>query len=148
MRLDEEQVEQRREKAERAYHAIAEENSRLRDELAAMANSKSKWIKANIFDREAWQKDRSELRKLRAELVLVIEDRARFPDKPDMIGNMISAHYMNLKSKAQACEETALSHMARSQKYAGALREIEQLPEHRRRGLFLAHCIARKALGI
>lgn len=47
----------------------------------------------------------AELTRLRAEHAIAIEDRARFPDRPDMIGNMITAHYGNLKAKAETAEE-------------------------------------------
>lgn len=46
-----------------------------------------------------------EITLLRAQLATALEDRARFPDKPDMIGNMIGAHYGNLKAKAENAEE-------------------------------------------
>jgi len=49
----------------------------------------------------------AELTRLRADLAIAIEDRARFPDRPDMIGSMIGAHYGNLKAKAEAAEEHA-----------------------------------------
>lgn len=55
---------------------------------------------------ESWNR-RPDVDELRAQLATVLEDRARFPDKPDMIGNMISAHYGNLKAKAEAAEEHA-----------------------------------------
>lgn len=35
----------------------------------------------------------------------LIEDRVRFPDRPDDIGQMISAHIENLKAAAKAHEE-------------------------------------------
>lgn len=47
----------------------------------------------------------AELTRLRGDLAVAIEDRARFPDRPDMIGNMINAHYGNLKVKAETAEE-------------------------------------------
>ena len=46
----------------------------------------------------------AELARLRAENARLIEDRARFPDRPDDIGNMIGAHIGNLKAKADATE--------------------------------------------
>lgn len=48
-----------------------------------------------------------QLAALREELAKVIEDRARFPDRPDFIGNMISAHIGNLKAKAESAERYA-----------------------------------------
>lgn len=47
------------------------------------------------------------LSEIEAEIAAVLEDRARFPDRPDGIGNMITAHYGNLKAKAEAAEEHA-----------------------------------------
>lgn len=57
--------------------------------------------------KEIVEEARDEITRLRAQLDTVLEDRARFPDKPDMIGNMIGAHYGNLKAKAEAAEEHA-----------------------------------------
>lgn len=42
---------------------------------------------------------------LTAQLARLIEDRARFPDRPDDIGCMIAAHIENLKSAAARHEE-------------------------------------------
>jgi chromosome segregation ATPase len=42
--------------------------------------------------------------RLRAENARLIEDRARFPDRPDDVGRMIGAHVENLKAKAAAAE--------------------------------------------
>jgi len=53
---------------------------------------------------ESWNR-RPDVEDLRAQLALVLEDRARFPDRPDAIGSMINAHYGNLKAKAEAAEE-------------------------------------------
>jgi hypothetical protein len=46
----------------------------------------------------------AELDRLRAENARLIEDRARFPDRPDDVGCMIGAHIGNLKAKAAAAE--------------------------------------------
>ncbi|WP_225773232.1 hypothetical protein [Pseudomonas sp. Marseille-Q5115] len=43
---------------------------------------------------------------LRAEVERLIEDRARFPDKPDDIGVMIGAHIANLKKRAESAEDS------------------------------------------
>ncbi|AUZ95472.1 hypothetical protein PP899_gp44 [Agrobacterium phage Atu_ph08] len=53
---------------------------------------------------ESWNR-RPDVDELRAQLAIVLEDRARFPDKPDTIGTMINAHYGNLKAKAETAEE-------------------------------------------
>lgn len=47
----------------------------------------------------------SEIDRLRAENTRLIEDRARFPDRPDDIGRMIGAHFENLKGVARDNEE-------------------------------------------
>lgn len=57
--------------------------------------------------KEIVEEARDEITLLRTQLAIVLEDRARFPDKPDMIGSMIGAHYGNLKAKAEAAEEHA-----------------------------------------
>lgn len=49
----------------------------------------------------------SELAALREELAKVIEDRARFPDRPDFIGHMIGSHIGNLKAQAVSAETYA-----------------------------------------
>ena len=46
-----------------------------------------------------------EVEELRADKARLIEDRARFPDRPDDIGAMIGAHYNNLKATAKANED-------------------------------------------
>jgi hypothetical protein len=66
-------------------------------------------IGGNVHDGEVFmvradEHDR-ELAALREELAKVIEDRARFPDRPDFIGNMISAHIGNLKARAVSAEK-------------------------------------------
>lgn len=42
---------------------------------------------------------------LQAENARLIEDRARFPDRPDDIGRMVGAHINNLKAAAKSHEE-------------------------------------------
>lgn len=42
-----------------------------------------------------------------AELSAIIEDRARFPDRPDVIGRMIEANIGNLKACKQSAEDHA-----------------------------------------
>lgn len=46
-----------------------------------------------------------EVEELRAANARLIEDRARFPDRPDDIGAMIGARYNNLKATAKANED-------------------------------------------
>jgi len=47
----------------------------------------------------------SEIDRLRAENARLIEDRARFPDRPDDIGRIIGAHFDNLKGMAESNAE-------------------------------------------
>ena len=47
----------------------------------------------------------AEVVRLRAENIRLIEDRARFPDRPDDIGRIIGAHVENLKAAAAHNEE-------------------------------------------
>lgn len=63
--------------------------------------------------------------RLTAENITLIEDRARFPNKPDVVGQMIAAHYGNLKAKADQYEKAWRSECIRSgalQAECGALR--------------------------
>jgi chromosome segregation ATPase len=64
-------------------------------------------IAKGLGDLDASQGREAELRE---ELAKVIEDRARFPDRPDFIGNMISAHIGNLKAKAESAEKYSRSY--------------------------------------
>lgn len=51
--------------------------------------------------------DPGEVERLRAENIRLIEDRARFPDRPDDIGCMITCHIGNLKNQAKSAEDYA-----------------------------------------
>lgn len=46
-----------------------------------------------------------EVEELRADKARLVEDRARFPDRPDDIGRMLTAHYGSLKATAKANED-------------------------------------------
>ncbi|MFO3720565.1 hypothetical protein [Pseudomonas sp. HLMP] len=48
-----------------------------------------------------------EVERLRAENIRLIEDRARFPDRPDDIGRMITCHIGNLKNQTKSAEDYA-----------------------------------------
>ena len=64
--------------------------------------------------------------RLRAENIQLIEDRARFPDKPDFIGHMIAAHIGNLRAGKEQGQKYAASYrlrMARAEETADALRQ-------------------------
>lgn len=51
--------------------------------------------------------DSGEVERLRAENIRLIEDRARFPDRPDDIGRMITCHIGNLKNQVKSSEDYA-----------------------------------------
>ncbi|EMF9966156.1 hypothetical protein [Pseudomonas aeruginosa] len=53
----------------------------------------------------------AEAKALREEVVRLLEDRARFPDKPDDIGRMIGAHIENLKHVAEESRRMCLKAM-------------------------------------
>ncbi|HCC4868751.1 TPA: hypothetical protein M5N95_004654 [Pseudomonas aeruginosa] len=53
----------------------------------------------------------AEAQALREEVVRILEDRARFPDKPDGIGQMIGAHIENLKHVADESRRMCLKAM-------------------------------------
>ncbi|MEZ1836192.1 hypothetical protein, partial [Pseudomonas aeruginosa] len=53
----------------------------------------------------------AEAQALREEVARLLEDRARFPDKPDDIGRMIGAHIENLKHVADESRRMCLKAM-------------------------------------
>ena len=65
-----------------------------------------------------------EIERLKRELAEALEDRARFPDKPDGVGRMIEAHIGNLKAGKEAAEEHA---KAAYSKLLAASAEIKRL---------------------
>lgn len=65
-----------------------------------------------------------EIERLQRELAEALEDRARFPDKPDGVGRMIEAHIGNLKAGKEAAEEHA---KAAYSKLLAASAEIKRL---------------------
>ena len=75
----------------------------------------------------------AECERLRVENIQLIEDRARFPDKPDFIGNMIAAHFGNLRAGQQQALEFAAKHRLRMEraeaqrdKLAKVLEDVER----------------------
>ena len=74
------------------------------------------WVKYSSY--EALQ---AEYEKLRADNALLIEDRARFPDRPDFIGYMISAHLGNLKAGKEQAEKYALKWCNEAEKLRAVL---------------------------
>lgn len=69
-------------------------------------------------------------------LLRVLEDRARFPDKPDGVGRMISAHMENLKRSKEAADQYARNAMSQTESYAVLI--IDCIP-----ALELAHSMKR-----
>lgn len=67
------------------------------------------WVRAIDFDAQRLRADtaEAELAKLRESHAALIEDRARFPDRPDFVGDMISAHIGNLKAGKESSDNYA-----------------------------------------
>lgn len=57
----------------------------------------------------------SENEELRQQNAGLIEDRARFPDRPDFVGNMIGAHIGNLKHAAEQANKFSAQHRLRAE---------------------------------
>lgn len=57
---------------------------------------------------------KAEIERLRADLAAALEDRARFPAKPDGIGRMIGAHIGNLKHGRDEANRLACDSMTKS----------------------------------
>jgi hypothetical protein len=66
--------------------------------------------------------DVDELARIREENRLLIEDRRRFPDRPDAIGRIIDAHHANREAMVADLES----------RLRGSLTEIARLREERR----------------
>ena len=95
----------------------------------------------------------AECERLRAENIQLIEDRARFPDKPDFIGNMIAAHFGNLRAGQEQAQKYAASHRARMEraeaqrdKLAEALRKVLATHDYHADDGEAAAAVARAAL--
>lgn len=61
-----------------------------------------------------------------AEIGRLVEDRARFPDKPDGFGLMIEAHIGNLKKGKEEADRHALAAMDRSARQATELAKLRE----------------------
>jgi hypothetical protein len=59
-----------------------------------------------------------------AQLARAIEDRARFPDRPDDIGSMIGAHIGNLKVAAKTNEDAWRNALATADSHARESRRL------------------------
>ena len=69
----------------------------------------------------------------KAALATALEDRARFPGKPDTIGCMIESHIGNLKLKASECERHAKEAMDHRDRLAAELAAVREALEDVRR---------------
>ncbi|WP_296206083.1 hypothetical protein [uncultured Hyphomicrobium sp.] len=70
--------------------------------------------------------DEAELERLRAENARLIEDRARFPDRPDDVGRIIGAHYGNLKRAKEQADRYAREALERSSRQASELAMVRK----------------------
>lgn len=68
--------------------------------------------------------DVSRVADLEAKLERLIEDRARFPDRPDWVGDMIGAHYGNMESRIRSAESYTEKYRMR---LSSAERKIDEL---------------------
>lgn len=109
------------------------------DDFEAIPDATGKWVR---FD--AAQSELSALREelgqteaerdacllmeatLRKENEALIEDRARFPDRPDFIGNMISAHIGNLKAGKESSDNYARNYILKNEVLEQRLAAAEQ----------------------
>ncbi|HID7911716.1 TPA: hypothetical protein ACXIEY_003352 [Pseudomonas aeruginosa] len=67
-------------------------------------------VKGHVADAD-YAKLEAEAQALREEVARLLEDRARFPDKPDDIGRMIGAHIEDLKHVADESRRMCLKAM-------------------------------------
>jgi hypothetical protein len=81
-----------------------------------------------LLARETWRPTRAHIEGARNEIAALtaraeqaererdrlIEDRARFPDRPDDVGRMIEAHIGNLKIGKEEAERHAREHMVKA----------------------------------
>lgn len=84
-----------------------------------------------IVSRQACHEAADRIQALEAEVERLVEDRARFPDRPDWVGNMIGAHYGNLKSQIDSANRFCDSYRMKAnaserevQRLRGVLEEI------------------------
>jgi len=99
---------------------IAELEGRLRSVCQTLVGAVGADGPCNAEDAAARAVER--IAELEREKERLIEDRARFPDRPDDVGNMIHAHIKNLERKAQHAE----SAYDRLRAELSALREREK----------------------
>lgn len=71
--------------------------------------------------------ERERAEKAEKENVRLIEDRARFPDRPDDIGRMIGCHFGNLKAGKDAADEHASNAFDRALRAESSLAEAKRL---------------------
>jgi len=81
------------------------------------------WEFQSLADINKLIEQADEIVTLREQVVRLIEDRARFPDRPDDIGNMIDAHIKNKDAAVKSSNEYAEKYMRRAEH---AERELAQ----------------------
>jgi hypothetical protein len=77
--------------------------------------------------RTALATERERAEKAEKENVRLIEDRARFPDRPDDIGRMIGCHFGNLKAGKDAADKHASNAFDRALRAESSLAEAKRL---------------------
>lgn len=95
------------------------------------------------------------VKEMEEETARVLEDRARFPDRPDFVGNMIAAHIGNLKAGKESADQHARRAMDRADSkqrtidaLRSAMREADKVAcRHRRGAAGEMQAIIRRALG-
>lgn len=70
---------------------------------------------------EANNREVESRREVERALVIALEDRARFPDKPDFVGRMIEAHIGNLKAGKETADQYARDAMSKLERLTAAL---------------------------
>lgn len=69
----------------------------------------------------------AENERLRDDLARVLEDRARFPDRPDGVGSMIESHIGNLKHGKEEADKHAIRAMDRCERLLATLNDAKEL---------------------
>ena len=93
---------------------------------------------------------REEIARLREENRLLIEDRSRFPDKPDGIGRIIAAHNANREAKITDLENRcrdSLSEITRLREERRWVPVGERLPELNEANYFRVNCLVYCKIG-
>lgn len=88
-----------------------------------------RWLEAHASCRAGGESQSAVITNLEAQKAALIEDRARFPDRPDGIGFMIEAHYKSTKASADRMTEAWRGETLRSMVL---LNKVQKLEEHLR----------------